>query len=136
MWLSEPEIRNLVKRQNCEQAVLQDPGLQANATEEPTLNAHAFWISLQDCLGGGRQLMERGSLTPISTWGLWSAVKAGLQVTLWTYHKDQSGLRPGPIENLPPSGLGPGSIQVRAAEEVAPMKAFESMLKHGCSLVK
>ena len=112
-------------RQQKEAEVLKCALLRDQATKEVVLEAHAFWVTLRQT-EEGPLVPEHGILSSFNRLGLYSAIRQGFTVFLWTYHRT--------IADLPDSGLGPGQVILQKAHNILPVEQFERMLAHNWCL--
>ena len=106
-------------RQRKEAEVLKCAFHREQTAKEVALEAHAFWMNVRQSQDG-LVAPEHGSLGPFNKLGLYSAIRQGFKVFLWTYHRT--------IEDLPNSGLGPGQVILQKAHDILPVEQFERML--------
>ena len=119
-WVRAEKIVALIKRQRAEHHVLHSPAYTDRVAAELSLDAVAFWVKLETSIDGSeRQLAPDGKLTPICRLGLFTAMRAGLLVRLYTYHDR--------ISNLPPHA-SPGSLTICNAAEILPFREFQAQM--------
>ena len=94
-------------RQQKEAEVLKCALHRDQAIKEVALEAHAFWITLRQS-EEGPLVPEHGILSSFNQLGLYSAIRQGFTVFLWTYHRTTA--------DLPDSSLGPGQVILQKAQ--------------------
>ena len=117
-FVSNKNIRFLIRRQLAEQRVARDATHKHCRGLNPNLLAHAFWTNAST--GPGATIRHQGSLTHVSAVGLHTALETGFTVNLWTFHE---------AFDMDPSLRWHPRLQLRDAKEHVPLEKFMDMLR-------